>query len=121
MKMLLQSTRRPDISFCRDGRISVTAKVARALDIRPGDSINVAFQLDECFLVCEKHSGVGRHVAQCHPSNRGSRRLCANSVALARAMLDRCGVAGPRAAFFTGQAVRIGGRLCLPIIHKMPL
>ena len=43
MIKLLQRTRRPDITFCRNGRISITARVVRLLSLQPGDSINIAF------------------------------------------------------------------------------
>ena len=45
MIKLLERTRRPDITFSRNGRISITARVVRLLSLQPGDSINVASTL----------------------------------------------------------------------------
>ncbi len=122
MIKLLQRTRRPDITFCRNGRIFLTARVVRLLSLRPGDSINIAFHLGECYLLAARHDGaVGRHAARCHPTKKGSRNYCANSVTLARLMLDRCGVNAERASFMAGKEERRNGELCLPVIFKMPL
>ena len=81
MIKLLERTRRPDITFFRNGRISITARVVRLLSLQPGDSINVAFHLGECYLLAVRHqNAIGRHVAQCHPTKKGSKNYCASSV-----------------------------------------
>ena len=122
MIKLLAQTRRPDITFCRNGRIFITASVVRTLGLCPGDSINIAFHEEECLLFASQHHhGIGRHVAQCYQTKTGSRNFCANSVALCRAMLKACNVNAPRAAFFVGQAITHLDRTYLPIIYKMPL
>lgn len=122
MTTLLQRTRRPDISFSRNGRISITARVVRLLALQPGDSVNVAFVAGECFLMAARHRGsAARHVARCYPTKRGSRNFRANSVTLCRAFLDACAVRARRAAFFVGEPVPNGGEVFLPIIYKMPI
>lgn len=122
MIKLLQRTRRPDITFCRNGRISITARVVRLLSLQPGDSINIAFHLGECYLLASRHTdAIGRHIAQCYPTKKGSRNYCANSVTLARLMLDNCKVQGERASFMVGKEEMRNGEVCLPIIYKMPL
>lgn len=122
MIRLLQRTRRPDITFRRDGRITVTARVVRLLALRPGDSINVAFSGPECYLVAQRNdNAVGRHAARCHASKKGSLHFCANSAALCRLMLDRCGVTAQRASFMVGEPETVGGEVCLPVIYKMPI
>lgn len=120
MIKLLQRTRRPDITFCRNGRISITARVVHTLAIRPGDSVNVAFHLGECYLLVS-HNTVGRHVAQCYPSKNGSHNFCANSVTLCRLMLDKCQVQGSRASFMVGKPETEDGETRLPIIYRHPL
>lgn len=122
MKKLLQRTRRPDISFCRNGRISLSARVVKVLSLQPGDSINVAFHLGECYLLASHNdNAAGRRIATCYPTKKGSRNFCANSVTLARLMLDKCNVPGLRASFLVGKGESIDGEVCLPIIYKMPL
>lgn len=42
MIKLLEHTRRPDISFYRNGTIRIAARVSRMLSLSPGDVINIA-------------------------------------------------------------------------------
>lgn len=122
MMKLLQRTRRPDITFCRNGRISVTARVVKALSIRPGDSLNVAFHQGECLLLAQHHdNSVGRHVASCYPTKKGSHNYCANSVKLCRLMLDNCHIQALRASFMVGEPVMHDDELFLPIIYQNPI
>ena len=122
MIKLLQRTRRPDITFCRNGRISITARVVRLLSLQPGDSINIAFHLGGCYLLASRHeNAIGRHIAQCYPTKKGSRNYCANSVMLARLMLDNCKISQQRASFMVGKEEMRNGEVYLPIIYKMPL
>lgn len=121
MIKLLERTRRPDITFCRNGRISITARVVRMLSLQPGDSINIAFHLGECYLLPVRHAGTpGRHHAQCYPTKQGSQNFCANSALLARLMLDNCQVSAQRAAFMVGKEQTRDGDVCVPIIFKSP-
>ena len=122
MNTLLERTRRPDITFSRNGRISITARVVRLLSLQPGDSINIAFHLGECYLIALRHpSAVGRHIAQCHPTKKGSRNFCANSVVLARLMLDKCQLPQQRASFLVGTPTTRDGNTIIPIIFKNPI
>ncbi len=122
MIKLLERTRRPDITFCRNGRISITARVVRLLSLKPGDSINIAFHLGECYLMALRNeNALGRHVAQCYPTKKGSRNYCANSVTLCRLMLDNCQIHAQRASFMVGKEEQWGSEVYLPIIYKMPL
>lgn len=122
MIKLLERTRCPDITFCRNGRIFITARVVRLLSLRPGDSINIAFHLGECYLLAARHdNAIGRHIAQCYPTKKGSRNYCANSVMLCRLMLDNCRIREQRASFMVGKEEMRNGEVYLPIIYKMPL
>ena len=122
MIKLLEHTRRPDITFRRDGRISIAARVARILSIRPGDNLNIATDGDECLLFAiPGKERSGRHVASCYPSKKGGYNLRANSTALCRAMLELSRIEGDRAAFSCGDPIIKEGRLYIPIINKMPL
>ena len=85
MNCALQNTRRPDITFHSDGRIDITARVAKALSLHPGDVIDIAHDSSEYYLYVKHRNAIGRHEAQCHPTNKGkicnnlrahSRRLC---------------------------------------------
>lgn len=85
MRTALTYTRRPDITFHTDGRIDITARVAKALSLHPGDVIDIADDGSEVYLYCKHHNAIGRHEAQCYATNQGktcnnlrahSRRLC---------------------------------------------
>ena len=76
MTSLLQNTRRPDVSFYSSGRIDITARIARALGINPGDVINIDTDGNEYILyVCHRAEQLtGQHEAQCYPTKRGKHR-----------------------------------------------
>lgn len=85
MNCTLENTRRPDITFHAGGRIDITARVAKALSLHPGDVIDIAHDDGEYYLYVKHRNAVGRHEAQCAPTYKGrtcnnlrahSRRLC---------------------------------------------
>lgn len=126
MIKLLEQTRRHDITFNRNGRILITARVARLLDLRPGDCINIGIDNGECLLyVSRLDSPVGRHVAQCYPTKRNSRHFRASSVELSRRFLNFANVHEDQVSFMIGNRIckSINGHVAvfLPIIYKMPL
>lgn len=121
MKQLISTTRRPDISFCRDGRIQITASVATALHLQPGDSINVYADAGEFYVFAVPNKGLGRFHARIYPTKRGGRNFRANSARLSRRLLDACGITAHRAAFATGNPICLFGRTYIPIITKHPL
>lgn len=122
MKTLLEHTRRPDITFCRNGRISITARVARILSLAQGDSINIAYGGGELLLFALRHhESIGRHIARCFPTKKGSNNLSANSVQLCRSVLSLANVRSDRASFMVGEAFERNHTLYLPIIIKCPL
>lgn len=120
MRSLLQNTRKPDITFNRDGRIFITARIARILSLCPGDAINIALLNDE-YLLYATHNIVGRHEAQCYPTKKGSHNFCVNSIKLSRALLDICGIQKERVSFIMGEGIVIEGCVYCPIVTKKPL
>lgn len=123
MIKLLEHTRRPDISFSRKrGTIRITARVARVLAMRPGDSINIAVSNGE-YLLHAIHlvNNIGRHEAQCYPTKKGSNNYCAYSVRLCRSLLDSVGVKAEKAAYMVGKAFVRDDTTYIPIITLHPL
>lgn len=120
MIKLLENTRKPDITFNRNGRILITARIVRMLSIAPGDTINIAVHNDE-YLLYANHNTFGRHEACCYPTKHGSHNFCANSVKLARAILATCGITEDRAAFMIGEQITIQDTVYCPIITRNPL
>lgn len=120
MQILLENTRRHDITFCRNGIIRITARVARILDISPGDSINIAFSNGEYLLFATRHK-VGRHEGRCRPTKKGSGNFCANSARLCRSLFEALGLACDKASFMAGEKVELADTVYLPLITHMPL
>lgn len=123
MIKLLEHTRRPDITFCRNGRIYITARVARLLSLRPGDALNIAVSNGEYLLhAIHLHNAIGRHEAQCFPTKKGrGNNLSANSVRLCRALLNSVGVTAARASYMIGEAFVQDSVTYVPIITLHPL
>ena len=81
-RLLGERTRRPDITFYRNGRIDITASVAERLSLRAGDVIDIARGKEEYYLYVRlrrSDGAVGRHEAQCYPSKSGTRNFRAYS------------------------------------------
>ena len=116
MEKLLPATRRPDITFHSDGRILITARIARILNLNAGSFINVAVHDGE-YLLFAGSATLGNHTARCHAVNPTGRYIRANSVMLSRAMLSACN-ATTTAALMCGQAVEIAGQTYVPIITR---
>lgn len=94
MTNLIDSTRRPDISFYSSGRIDITARVSKILGIESGDVINVSTDGYEYLLYVQlKASAInGTHEAACRPtSKRNTHNFRAHSIRLCKAMLKAVG------------------------------
>lgn len=93
MKSLLGISRRPDISFYRNGRIDITARVARKLNIQSGDVLDIVFDGIEYYLYIRQKGTfvVGRHEAQCFPTKQGSHNFRAHSVRLCQEVMRLSG------------------------------
>ena len=82
MKPLLQNSRRPDITFYPTGRIDITARIAKMLQLQPGDVINIASDGEEFILYVmlrKKDSLSGsRHAGTVYPTNN-NRRIQGNN------------------------------------------
>ncbi|MDE6276835.1 MAG: hypothetical protein K2M06_01865 [Muribaculaceae bacterium] len=122
MKPILQHSRHPDITFNRNGMIRITTRVARILQLRPGDSINISVSDGEFFLFAVRHSRLeGRFHAKCHLTNRGYHNFCCYSAQLSRAVIDAVSPAKARVALLVGEEFVRNGILLLPIITRCPL
>ena len=123
MIKLLEHTRRPDISFHRNGIIRIASRVARILSLRPGDAINIAVNDGEYLLYAVRYQNTNyRYEAQCYRSKRGGgENYCANSVRLCRALFNSVGVKSERVSYMAGEAFEKNGVMYVPIITRQPL
>ena len=89
MERLLGNTRRPDVSFYKNGRIDITARTARLIDLRAGDVVDVAIDGGEYYLYArvKADKAAGRHEAVCRATNSGPR--CRNLRAYSRRLCDK--------------------------------
>lgn len=123
MIKLLEHTRRPDLSFHRNGTIRIAARVARILSLRPGDAVNIAVTDGEYLLYAVRYQNTNyRYEAQCYRSKRGGgENYCANSVRLCRALFNSVGVKSAHVSYMAGDAVEKNGVTYVPIITLHPL
>ena len=92
MTSILSTSRRPDISFYPNGRIDITARIAKMLALQAGDVIDVAEEGGEYYLYVRLRAErcTGRYEAQAYPTSRqGLRRnnMRAYSRQLVRAVM----------------------------------
>lgn len=93
-KFLGERTRKADLSFRRNGRIDISARVSNMLALQAGDVIDIAGDGREYYLYVRiKSNGryVGRHTAQCYPSKKNGRNFRAYSKKLCEAVLSLSG------------------------------
>lgn len=126
MTNLLHRTRRHDLTFCRDGRIHISARVARILGLAAGDAINIACDRHgEYLLYIQYKAGdyLGNLTATCYPSKKGGRHFRANSKELCSALLEAANVSQERrqASFYAGAPMTIADKVYIPIIYKLVL
>ena len=114
-------TRRSDITFHSDGRIDITAHVAKALGMHGGDVINIAEVSDhftERYLYVARRSGetTGRHCGTCRPVKHNGNYLRTYSRQLTRYALRKAGGASS-ISFRVGVAEEVEGLgTALPLI-----
>lgn len=97
MISLLPNSRRPDVSFYQDGRIDITARIAKMLHLQAGDVIDIAAEGGEFYLYVRLQASecTGRHEAQVFATKRGN-NFRAHSVKLCRTMFSIVGTSPAR-------------------------
>lgn len=97
MESILHSTRRPDISFRASGKIDISSRTARLLNIGRGDVLDILKDRGEYYLYVRLRNPMGRHEARAFPTNsRGlhyrswCKRLCNAMIQICGATTDAC-------------------------------
>lgn len=108
---LINTTRRADITFHPNGRIDLTAHVAKALQLQPGDVVNIAEEDEDAtehYLYVSRRGGEakGRHACTCRRVKHGQ-YLRVFSKALATHILTLCHADG-------ALSLRVGSLTALP-------
>jgi hypothetical protein len=95
MESILGNTRKPDLSFFRDGHIDITARVAKGINIEEGDIIDILKDNRELYLYVKTKNKdvVGLHTGRCRSTKHkmGCRNFRVNSKRLCDAIFERCG------------------------------
>lgn len=125
MESLLGNTRRPDVSFFKNGRIDITSNVAKMLDLSDGDVIDVVLCDKELYLYAKWRNAdvVGSHTACCHKTkpNTECTNFRAFSVKLCASILDICG-ADEVVRLPAGEQVNIEGiGIAVPLVTRINL
>ena len=96
MHSILQMTRRPDVTLYSSGRIDITSRVAKVIDLHEGDVIDIAEDEGEYWIYIRQHadSVVGFHEATVKSSKAGSRNFRCYSARLCQYMLSVHGISG---------------------------
>lgn len=122
MQNIIERTRRPDITFHKSGKIDITARVARILNLKQGDSINMAKDENgELFLFAQQNQ-IGRHHAKVYKTCK-SLNFRANSKLLYWSFIYTYDVeiTAEKVSFFCGEPLTINNKTYLPIITKNPI
>ena len=127
MTSLLPDSRRPDVTFRKDGRIDITARIAKMLHLQHGDVIDIATENDE-FLLYVRLRGdqtIGRHEAQCRQTKQHSFNFRCYSKRLAQAIIR---IVGKPSIGFAGVRLPAGSPVifgpngtAIPLITRNPL
>ncbi|ROT08384.1 hypothetical protein EEL33_04845 [Muribaculaceae bacterium Isolate-037 (Harlan)] len=118
LKSIIPSTRRADVTFSVDGRIDISSHVVTALDIQPGDVLDVLAASDGSLFAGVRipaESVVGNHRMACYPTKRGSRNYRTHCAEMAREILLRT-FQPVRARFAAGESQMIDGRVLVALI-----
>ncbi len=119
MQSILGNTRRADIIFNSSGRIDITARVAKSLDLQHGDVIDIMLAEGEWYLyVKHRTPKVGRHEGMVFRSNKKGHHCRAYSKTLCNAVLSECKVSD-KVKLCVGKPVSLSYHgAALPIIIK---
>jgi hypothetical protein len=119
MTSLLNNTRRPDITFNRNGRVDISARIAHLLSLCSGDVIDIAVHDNEYYIYVKYCGGniVGRHEGQCYSTTRsGHGTFRTWSVQLCKAIHNANGGNTAALRLPCGMPVIFNGKTYIPII-----
>ena len=107
MESILGNSRRPDVTFYSDGRIDITSRVAKMLQLEEGDAVDIGVHEGEYYLyIRNRHSCiVGKHEAQCFASKKNSFNYRTYSKKLCSAILRA--INAPMGRIPAGEAIEI--------------
>lgn len=119
MQSILGNTRKADITFHRGGRINISARVSKLLNLTHGDVIDIMEGQGETYLYVKSRSPLGRHEGMVFRSNKNGNHCVASSIKLCRFIFGKCNGGGDKVRLCCGSPVELGiYGTALPIIIK---
>ena len=126
--LLNKSTRRADVTFFQSGRIDITARVVKLLDLQPGDVIDIAVSGGEYLLYVRTKAAqvIGNHSGQVRTTkkyscSRYSLNFRAYNKQLCHNLREVCPGTGYPLHLPCGNPRQQDGRIVLPLITLNPL
>lgn len=126
ISLLGASPRRHSITFHPSGRIDLCVSLARALDLAPGDVLDIILHEGEYYLYVRhrvESLGSQQHIAKCYSTKRGKRGggMRLSCIALCRPFLALAPTGRAKVSFPTGEPTSIVGiSVAIPIITRLP-
>lgn len=117
MQSILGNTRKADITFYASGRIDISARVAKHLQLSRGDVLDIMIDQDEFYLYVRLRSPNGRHEAMVFPTNKAGNHFRTSSSRLCTAILQKCKTTD-KAKLCVGEPTENEYGKLLPIITK---
>lgn len=117
MQSILGNTRKADITFYASGRIDISARVAKHLQLSRGDVLDIMIDQDEFYLYVRLRSPNGRHEAMVFPTNKAGNHFRTSSSRLCTAILQECKTTD-KAKLCVGEPTENEYGKLLPIITK---
>lgn len=116
MESLIKQYRKPDIKFFRDGRIYITARIAKEMDLKTGDAIDIIYGKGRYYLCISRRNAPMGYVARCYRPRKSSRFMRCNSTEITSGILRAAG-ARDKAYLLAGRAELIPeiGQFALPL------
>ena len=120
MKSVLGKTRRTDVTFRKDGRVDISARIARLLDLRVGDVMDVAIGGGEVVLYrrLKAEDAWGRHEACCYCANNKGWSMRFHSKRLVTAVLAMVGETD-KAECPAGEMMEVDGRQGVVVLIRL--
>lgn len=123
MNTILNNSRKPDIIFCKNGKIEISSRIAKELQLEKGDVIDILPQDEEMYLyIKHKAPKVGRYQAQVFTTNKRGKHCRAWSKTITETMITLNGTKQDKLKLCVGEPTKIYHiEKALPIIYKMAL
>lgn len=120
MKDLLRYSRRPDIVFYQSGRIQISTKVAKQIELNSGDVIGFCNDNGEYYLYRRAKNPPGSHKCRVIRANVRTGSFIAHSHEITNIFFSICS-GKTKLAIPCGEPIQTEKGITIPIITKLAL